>query len=26
LQDAGADEVHHEFRTLTDSLLAFAPA
>jgi phosphoglycolate phosphatase len=26
LQDAGADEVHHEFRTLTDSLLGFAPA
>jgi phosphoglycolate phosphatase len=26
LRDAGADEVHHEFRTLTDSLLAFAPA
>lgn len=26
LQDAGADEVHHEFRTLTDSLLAFVPA
>jgi phosphoglycolate phosphatase len=26
LQEAGADEVHHEFSTLTDSLLAFAPA
>jgi phosphoglycolate phosphatase len=26
LQDAGADEIHHDFRTLTDSLLAFAPA
>lgn len=26
LRDAGADEVHHEFRTLTDSLMAFAPA
>ncbi|MBA4340133.1 MAG: haloacid dehalogenase [Hyphomonas sp.] len=26
LQDAGADEVHHEFRTLTESLAAFAPA
>ncbi|MBU4569099.1 MAG: HAD-IA family hydrolase [Alphaproteobacteria bacterium] len=26
LQDAGADEVHHDFRTLTDSLLAFTPA
>ena len=24
LQDAGADEVHHEFRTLTESLAAFA--
>jgi phosphoglycolate phosphatase len=26
LQEAGADEVHHEFRTLTDSLMAFAQA
>jgi phosphoglycolate phosphatase len=26
LQEAGADEVHHEFSTLTDSLMAFAPA
>ncbi len=26
LDEAGADEVHHEFRTLTDSLMAFAPA
>jgi len=26
LQDAGADEVHYEFRTLTESLAAFAPA
>ncbi len=26
LQEAGADEVHHEFSTLTKSLLAFAPA
>lgn len=26
LDEAGADEVHHEFRTLTDSLKAFAPA
>jgi phosphoglycolate phosphatase len=26
LRDAGADEVHHEFRTLTESLVAFAPA
>jgi phosphoglycolate phosphatase len=26
LHEAGADEVHHEFSTLTDSLLAFAPA
>ncbi|MEX1249985.1 MAG: HAD-IA family hydrolase [Hyphomonas sp.] len=26
LEEAGADEVHHEFRTLADSLLAFAPA
>ncbi|WP_291203415.1 HAD-IA family hydrolase [Hyphomonas sp.] len=26
LQDAGADEVHHDFRTLTDSLIAFASA
>jgi phosphoglycolate phosphatase len=26
LTGAGADEVHHDFRTLTDSLLAFAPA
>ena len=26
LADAGADEVHHEFRTLTQSLGAFAPA
>ena len=25
LQDAGADEVHHEFRTLTESLAAFSP-
>ncbi len=25
LDEAGADEVHHEFLTLTDSLLAFAP-
>ncbi|MFN7163652.1 MAG: HAD-IA family hydrolase [Hyphomonas sp.] len=24
LDEAGADEVHHEFRTLTDSLMAFA--
>lgn len=26
LQEAGADEVHHEFSTLTDSLMAFVPA
>lgn len=26
LDEAGAHEVHHDFRTLTDSLLAFAPA
>jgi phosphoglycolate phosphatase len=26
LEEAGADEVHHEFRTLTESLLAFTPA
>ena len=26
LHDAGADEVHHEFRTLAESLEAFAPA
>jgi phosphoglycolate phosphatase len=26
LEDAGADEVHHEFRTLTQSLEAFVPA
>ncbi len=26
LRDAGADEVHDEFRTLTESLLGFAPA
>lgn len=25
LDEAGADEVHHEFRTLTESLMAFAP-
>jgi len=26
LEEAGADEVHHEFRTLSESLRAFAPA